>query len=422
MSTAYLTITPHDPVIARDARPFTFGVRMKSLDWLYPSVIAGSFRTMLGKKAMLGKKEYRNCNFDDANIIKSLKSVSVAGPLPVWKNTLFFPAPKDFHVREQNGQRTPHPVRPTEIGTDEHCDFLYRGLLPALLPESIGEFKPAKYAPLWSLSLMAEWLANPDGSGFTVPAPLKKKDSPETSGSGSPIGGLNLPEKESRFHVSIRPETLVAEEQMFFETIGLDLNLRKDPEGVQMAARVSADNEFGKLLPAIDGFAPTGGKRRLSRWKTADKEHAGWTCPPPVSEALDQNQKVRMVLATPALFRNGWLPGWLDDTGSSLEGCPPASSLKLRLVSACTERWKPLSGCSLEKASRGFKPLRRMVPAGSVYFFEVAGGGTAGDLANLWLQPVSDDEQDRCDGFGLALWGVWNAPNNTGTIGKNEDD
>jgi CRISPR-associated protein Cmr3 len=47
-----------------------------------------------------------------------------------------------------------------------------------------------------------------------------------------------------------------------------------------------------------------------------------------------------------------------------------------------------------------------MVPAGSVYFFEVASGDPA-SLADQWLAPVSDDAQEQRDGFGLALWGTW---------------
>ncbi|MDD3622507.1 MAG: type III-B CRISPR module-associated Cmr3 family protein, partial [Methanofollis sp.] len=49
MTEMYLSITPHDPLIARDARPFGLGINMKSLDWPYPSVLAGSMRTMIGK-------------------------------------------------------------------------------------------------------------------------------------------------------------------------------------------------------------------------------------------------------------------------------------------------------------------------------------------------------------------------------------
>lgn len=46
----YLKITSHDPIIARDGRPFGLGIRMKSLDWPYPSVLAGSVRTMLADR------------------------------------------------------------------------------------------------------------------------------------------------------------------------------------------------------------------------------------------------------------------------------------------------------------------------------------------------------------------------------------
>jgi CRISPR-associated protein Cmr3 len=95
--------------------------------------------------------------------------------------------------------------------------------------------------------------------------------------------------------------------------------------------------------------------------------------------------------------------------------------LRLKLVSACTDRWKPISGWSLEKVSRGPKAIRRLVPAGSVYFFEVL-SGDAGDLAkNLWLRSVSDEDQDRRDGFGLAVWGLWDfADEETTKSGKKE--
>jgi CRISPR-associated protein Cmr3 len=109
-----------------------------------------------------------------------------------------------------------------------------------------------------------------------------------------------------------------------------------------------------------------------------------------------------MVLASPAVFRHGWRPGWL---GENLEGSPPGSAVRLRLVGLSIPRWRAVSGWSLAEP-RGPKPVRRVVPAGGVYFFEVVGGGTAVSLADRWLQPVSD-EQDRRDGFGLAAWGTW---------------
>jgi CRISPR-associated protein Cmr3 len=47
-----------------------------------------------------------------------------------------------------------------------------------------------------------------------------------------------------------------------------------------------------------------------------------------------------------------------------------------------------------------------MVPAGGAYFFELLKGQSS-DLEKLWLESVSDEEQDRRDGFGLATWGIW---------------
>jgi CRISPR-associated protein Cmr3 len=113
-----------------------------------------------------------------------------------------------------------------------------------------------------------------------------------------------------------------------------------------------------------------------------------------------------MALATPAIFAQGWKPGWLND---QLTGSPWKDGPRLKLVGVSIQRWRAVSGWSLAalpNQPRGPKPVKRMVPTGGVYFFEVDGGNAA-SLAQGWLQPVSDDEQDRRDGFGLAAWGTW---------------
>ncbi|MEZ5591832.1 MAG: type III-B CRISPR module-associated Cmr3 family protein [Gammaproteobacteria bacterium] len=83
ITTTYLKLTPRDPIVARDGRPFGAGqgARMRLLDWPYPSVLAGSLRSLVGKQS--------GHNFK--NIITQLKALNIAGPLPQWRNTLFFP-------------------------------------------------------------------------------------------------------------------------------------------------------------------------------------------------------------------------------------------------------------------------------------------------------------------------------------------
>jgi len=55
------------------------------------------------------------------------------------------------------------------------------------------------------------------------------------------------------------------------------------------------------------------------------------------------------------------------------------------------------------------KPTRRLAPAGTVLFFKLDGDDTAVGrwIDATWMHCVSDEEQDRRDGFGLAVLGVW---------------
>jgi hypothetical protein len=75
-------------------------------------------------------------------------------------------------------------------------------------------------------------------------------------------------------------------------------------------------------------------------------------------------------------FYRGWLPGWLSEKNNFLEGSPPGASdkVRLRLISACVNRrWQPLSGGVWNRKEAEKKEqnrMKRMVPAGSVYFFE----------------------------------------------------
>ncbi|NTV66005.1 MAG: hypothetical protein HGA65_21065, partial [Oscillochloris sp.] len=56
------------------------------------------------------------------------------------------------------------------------------------------------------------------------------------------------------------------------------------------------------------------------------------------------------------------------------------------------------------------KATRRLAPAGSVYFLRLAGTEDAirAWVEQTWMQCVSDNQQSRDDGFGLAVLGIWN--------------
>lgn len=385
----YLTLTPRDPLIARDGRPFgsSQGARMKSLNWPYPSVLAGSLRSLLGKQA--------DASFTD-EVVKTLKEIVIGGPLPLLSDELYFSTPRDIVVYEEDTQSNTKKnsfmvLRPLlKLKDGEGCN-LFPGLSPMRITEDI---KPARAPAFWSQTHLVRWLLEEfEGVPLSDPKP------------GS--GFLDAPEKDLRTHVAITPATGTAEESLLFATVGLDIGSWNQGAPIALAARIEteANHRWAEPLAKLNALHPLGGERRLLHWQ-ATTASSLWDCPPQISQALNNARYVRLLLATPALFRDGWKPGWLD---KQLQGSPLEDKTKvtLKLVAACMERWQPLSGWSLEKGKVGPKPVRRLVPAGSVYFFEVI-DGNAGELTRHWLHSIADDLQDQRDGFGLALWGIWN--------------
>ena len=337
---------------------------------------------------------------------------------------LYLPIPKDILAKETDQKLIAIPLRPSNFGPGEDCDLPNVSLLPTMMPEAIDEdFKPKKLPAFWSMRRMTEWLSNPTGSNFTLCQDKKCKKNEDTNDEPDvkkecwkdDPDFLNAPELDERVHTGINAKTGVAavEDGLLFMSAGLDLSTMETDGGIRLAARIETNGVFEETIAKLDEIHPLGGERRLARWTINGQDNL-WSCGEELKSLLSKALKIRMVLATPAIFSKGWRPGWLEDVNGSLEGTPPKApiDLRLRLVSACVDRWKPISGWSAEAKSRGPKAIRRLVPAGSVYFFEVI-HGNAGELAeNHWLKSVCDDvpddaDRNRKDGFGLAVWGIW---------------
>ena len=418
-----ITATPHDPLLARDSRPFGSGGRVRLLEWLYPSVVTGSLRTCLGKQ--MG-------GFNEATVA-ALKALQVRGPLPFLEGELYVPHPLDAVLKkEHDASRRCLAVRPQGTlaageGTNVPDGLRLAGLSGLGMDEE--DFKPEKPPAFWAMKSMIQWLVAPDGREdlFAAP-PSRGAPGPRGSSKDLPPGFLSHLAQDHRIHTALSPESGTVQGGKFFATAGLDFlqvcteasdgtdhGTKKGYRQITVAVdATSQDAKFQKLLEALDTFHPLGGERRLAQWRhhaSAPKELA-WECPESLRGALDRSEgRVRMILATPGLFAGGWLPGWLGGGKTAgpgpWRGTPPGSDVELELVSAVVGRWKPLSGWSLEQGRVGPKPIRRLVPAGSVYFFKVVKGAPKA-LANLWLRSVCDEPQDRNDGFGSALWGLWN--------------
>lgn len=374
-----IRITPHDPIIARDGRPFGQGARMKSLPWIYPSVLAGSLRTMIGKRILNGRSVWNG-------VTDRLKSLEIAGPFLQSKNGLFIPAPNDC-VFKKDCDSTHVVLRPKEnLAQGWGCD-LPTGLFPIAVEE---DFKAAEEPQFWSMRKMREWLASVNGRPFEIDSSVDNGHSNRHV--------VSSVEQETRIHVKIDPASQTAEDGQLFETVGLRLC-----EDQTLCARVrTEDEEISDILSNLAEVHPFGGERRLAYWETAScEEEESWKG---TQRSPTETSKIRMILTTPAKFKDGWRPGWIRE--DTLQGTPPGvDGISLKLVSAIVNRWAPISGWDFITGKP--KPIHRLVPAGCVYFFQVIRGDAAVLSESLWMESVCDEQQDRIDGFGLSLWGVW---------------
>jgi CRISPR-associated protein Cmr3 len=121
----------------------------------------------------------------------------------------------------------------------------------------------------------------------------------------------------------------------------------------------------------------------------------------------------KIYFATPTVFNNdkinkkcyGWIPSFLDE---NLEG--EWNGIKVKLLTAAIGKPKYLGGFDMKK--RRPKPMIKMIPEGSVYYFKVIDKNDIDKLKNL-KQPfvlIDEDEQNTTrksdkksnQGFGLA--------------------
>lgn len=320
-----------------------------------PQVVAGLARTRQGldpNGAWVGDPD-------------KAKRVAVQGPFPALLNRdgsveeWLFPRPADALLLE-GGLRRLVPLDLTDWGL--------RSNLPGadLAPVGLAVADPSKPKPmnaLWRWSEVERWLSNPDAPGE--------------------IRGVAAPPIEMRLHVAIDPATDRAFDGALFSTAGRRMVIEEGSIGLglQTSATIQA------------GAAPAGGERRMVRWRQAGKSLP--SAPETVLKSAADGA-VRVLLATPAIFQHGWLPERLFDA-------PRGSAL----VAAGVGRAEVVSGWDL--VTNKVRPTRRCAPTGSVYFLRL-GGDTAARRAwaqEAWLEPRSDADSDRLDGYGSVLLGAW---------------
>lgn len=387
-------ITPKAPLVFRDGKPFGATEEMaiaETIPFPLPSTIAGAIRTAWA--------ESQESRYDYVNNKEKLIKKRVLGPLlirtHIEKSTseVLYPTPADSLCLNEEKDKTgkiiarlyPDNISEKDAGTD-----LPDKLLPVFL-DSESKAKPAKDAPkYWTQEAIISWL----------------KDETQEIDAKQQIAALPI---ETRTHVGINYQTKSNLKSHLFHTSGLDFSQTQKEQLGWHEYQYGLLSWFQEEIP--ETYRTIGGEARLGHIQ--QQQNLWPSCPPELSKAYINSKSFRVILATPAIFNNGYLPEWLDD---ELKGKLGNLQVQLRAVSIA--RWQAGTSWDMadskSKKGKGMRAIKRLAPAGSVYWFDILNGGQGAELTEHWLTSISDEREK--DGYGLILPGIWNKSNSRKNI------
>ncbi len=361
-----LFIEPRDVLLFRDGRPFAAGEdhRAVSLFPPMPLTLQGALRS--------------------ARLLQSTESLDHQHWSPELKAEIG--APDDFGALQMRGpfiagEEGGQIVRYFPLPADVLLDECSHPVTLAPLPRNDSSFesnKPADAAeilPLWrrSAARLEEakgWLSETELQRYLTSQPFAITPEHE------------LFMSEPRFHVGLD---------------GRSKRPREDGGGghlfqiefVRPCPHVGLWVSVDGLSLNDSGLLQLGGEARAAAYRRIND--------PLPADQRKRKGRFKLYFASPAYFAAGWQP---DDWGRFITGGI------VRLIAAAVPRALAIGG--FDVARKQHKPMRRFVPAGSVYFFE-------SDDEVTVAQSITDNDgtQNRPMrlgqiGFGQVMIGEWN--------------
>ena len=390
----YLSIEPVDSLHLRGNKLFSDG-HGTSVMPPWPSLFAGALRSRILVDNAVGIEEFKIGLAKNHRVSKVLgRSPQEPGTFQIWQtgfchnDDILLPLPADLVAFSPEDGSSSVELRRLEPIALDHLGEQVKGSfkLPFVARLPIAE-RRKPLAEVWiDYSTLLEHLK---GNG------LDKHSCKQAS---------ELWTRNVRVGIGLDSNTRSVKESLLYTTDSISLK-----PGVSFFNAVRGSDE---LLPKT-GLLRLGGDGKGARIKSLTAGNMPGELP---WNFTPETKGFRMVLASPGIFPNGWLPPGVERTDGSTHQFK-YSGLVAELKAAIVPRAGTISGWDLAKQRP--KTAHRVVPRGAVYWFETISGdqGVLQDLAKNGLSPLLLEKapeqsstwlQRKAEGFNNVWFGNWN--------------
>ena len=349
-----------DTLFFRDGKPFTMGAETWGSGVFppYPSMLYGALRSLYFSYPNNIDKLKLASSVDTPNSTDPTAPFEIKGLYLQHGNDLIFPSPLDCVEEKGSKEKKLMILKPQKAQFISNCRTA-----EILRADSKKQIENADDGWINSSTLGKYLIGNYNDMSY-----LRLSD---------------YVLSEAKIGISRNNWTHTAEDSMLYR-VGMkrlkDIAIVVDIEGLKLSAK--------------SGLMKFGGEGRPASFTVNDSL--------PIDAPGLSDNKIKLYLTTPAIFKNGWLPEQIDE--NTLEG--EMSGIKLKLITAAIGKPVYIGGFDIKKG--GPKPMKRSVPAGSVYYFELQGSYNEPQVIEAFHnKAISDDVANRKQGFGIAYVGKW---------------
>lgn len=295
---------------------------------------------------------------------------------------LLMPPPADLVINEEDKQKGKQVSQ-------------VLALTPTALPSTLASSCPLPQAPVLAQSTRGK----PASGWWLTQAGWRKYLRGQTPDPADCVRTGSLWQFDERVGVGLSPETRSAADGRLFTTRAIAMQ-----KGVGLVAAISG---LAGAQPPESGLLRLGGDGRAACIQRIDPAYIDW--PLPDWDAISKQNRCRLVLTSPGLFTQGWLPNGFTEQGDGIWRFN-LHGVQGRLAAAAVARNETISGWDLARWQP--KPAQRVAPTGSVYWLDElkASPDALRQLAERGLWSAScEDETRRAEGFNRVQIAAWPA-------------